>query len=178
MSRVEKLLGAINGLHGFEQLRRQVAPIRAINLLQKKANYKPPGYESTVGQREKLEAFRSFQVNLARLCTAVNGADSIVIYDHEFVPKEWVHTLIALSMKKFLNSGMDGMGNILRPSVVEKAVFDYITALTQVEAHVTIDVNNIVSKALLEQFCDLSLTGLLAEELANGGAQKNRVSGE
>jgi hypothetical protein len=172
MSRIEKLLGAINGLHGFEQLRRQVAPIRAVNLLQKKPGYQAPGYESTVSQRSKLDQFRGFQINLARLCTAVNGAESIVVFDHEFVPKEWVHTLIALSMRKFLNSGMDGLGNILRPSVVEKAVFDYLTALTQVEAHVTIDVNNIVSKALLEQFCDLSLTGLLSEELGQEGGLK------
>lgn len=179
MTRVEKLLGAINGNMGFEQLRRQVAPIRAVNLLQKKENYKPPGYESRLDQRDKLDQFRAFQVNLARLCTAVSSTESIVIYDQEFCPREWVHTLIAISMRKFLNTGMDGLGNILRPSIVEKAVFDYITALTQVEAHVTIDVNNIVSKSLLEQFCDLTLTGSLSEELESGvsGRKDGGVSG-
>jgi NCK-associated protein 1 len=168
MTRIEKLLGAINGLHGFEQLRRQVAPMRAIYILRQKDGYRAPGYESGARERHKLDNFRKYQQNLALLCGSIRGAGSLIVYDHEFVPREWVHTLVALSMRKFLNSGMDGLGNILRPSIVERACFDYITALTQVEAHVNIDVCNIVCKGLLEQFCDLSLTGLMAEELEAG----------
>lgn len=69
----------------------------AYPLLLKQKDFKPPkdfvppaiaGIESEYRRRPQLDRLRLYERNAWQLCTALNEFHSIVIFDHQFTPRE------------------------------------------------------------------------------------------
>eukprot|EP01112_Ceratiomyxa_fruticulosa_P019008 TRINITY_DN6153_c0_g1_i1.p1 TRINITY_DN6153_c0_g1~~TRINITY_DN6153_c0_g1_i1.p1 ORF type:complete len:1157 (-),score=241.56 TRINITY_DN6153_c0_g1_i1:17-3487(-) len=133
----------------------------AFPLLQKSKDWKPPkdfqpplepGSESYYKNRPNLETIRLYERNAWQLCTALQSIVEIQIYDHVFVPREFLRERIANNLRTFLRKAISvnvQEGLIQRPSVLEMQIRVYISVIIMVENFVDIDVGDLIREVVL-----------------------------
>ncbi|KYQ89693.1 component of SCAR regulatory complex [Tieghemostelium lacteum] len=150
----------------------QLADVNAaFPLLQKKKDWKPPkdfvppiepGSESAFRNRVQLEQLRAYEKNAFQLCTSLNDLLEIVIYDHAFIPREFLREKLGQALKQFLkqalapppptSSSQPVDTTITRPSVVETQLQVFLGVMLMVENYVDIDIGDLIRQTLLTEF--------------------------
>ncbi|KAF2077623.1 hypothetical protein CYY_001086 [Polysphondylium violaceum] len=150
----------------------QLADVNAaFPLLQKRKDWKPPkdfvppvepGTETQFRNRVNLEQLRAYEKNAFQLCTALNELMDIVIFDHVFVPREFLREKLGQSLKQFMrqailppqqpNSSTNIDTTITRPSVFESQLCVFLGVMTLVENYLDIDVGDLIRETLLNEF--------------------------
>ncbi|KAK5577165.1 hypothetical protein RB653_002103 [Dictyostelium firmibasis] len=151
---------------------QQLADVNAaFPLLQKKKDWKPPkdfippiepASESQFKNRANLEQLRSEEKNAFQLCTALNEFLDITIYDHIFVPREFLREKLGSALKQYMRQSIQPPAptssssqidvNITRLSTYESQLRVFIGVLVLVENHVDIDIGDLIRETLLGEF--------------------------
>ncbi|EGC34074.1 component of scar regulatory complex [Dictyostelium purpureum] len=141
----------------------------AFPLLQKKKDWKPPkdfvppiepSSESQFRHRANLENLRNEEKNAYQLCNALNEFLEIVIYDHVFIPREFLREKLGNTLKQYMrqsiqppqptSSQMDV--NIPRLGQYESNLRVFIGVLVFVENYVDIDIGDLIRQTILTEF--------------------------
>eukprot|EP01132_Coremiostelium_polycephalum_P004043 gene4043-5061_t len=149
----------------------QLADVNAaFPLLQKRKDWKPPkdfvppvvpGSESQFRSRPNLEQLRAYEKNAFQLCNSLNEFLDIVIYDHQFVPREFLRDKLGQSLKTFMRQTLSppvpqGSSQvdivIPRPSIFESQLKVFLGVLVLVENYVDIDIGDLIRETLLSEF--------------------------
>jgi len=127
-----------------------------------------PGSESLFQNRAGVYSVSQFRKTISDLCSAIHQNDTIVVYNIEFVPREYLIESMSHHIRASVRSLAVVGKNIARPTVLLNSLRDAMYAYQQVERNVNIDLSSIFRDVLLSEFTDESC----------GGAGDALVSGE
>jgi len=121
----------------------------------------PPGEESQYKIRADLEGMRQTQRNLWQLCAAIQEFVDIAIYDHKFIPREFLRDKLATYMRSFIKQAVlvDTQNHVMqRPSVLETQLQMFFASVQLIENYVDLDIGELVREVCLKQCYNKSLS--------------------
>ncbi|EFA80340.1 component of SCAR regulatory complex [Heterostelium album PN500] len=151
----------------FQSSEAQLADVNAaFPLLQKRKDWKPPkdfvtpvepGSESSFRARANLEQLRLNEKNAFQLCNALNEFMDITIYDHQFVPREYLRERLGAALKQFMRQTSTPTiatdpSSIIRPTAFETQLKVFLGVMVLVENYIDIDVGGLIRETLLAEF--------------------------
>lgn len=175
---VTGLLWNLIGAKGWEPMVNQTMPVNAIFAYRKDVRIPDkPGAESNFLTRQKLSYLSTWQHRLWELASAFEGVDELFVFDQAFAPLEYLREALLTTLRTFIVRKsvqiVDGGNEVIeRPSVLERSLRNFITALKSVEGFLPgLDVTYIVRQTMLQQFYDrnpaaLSQVQTIPEQLA------------
>eukprot|EP01133_Synstelium_polycarpum_P006513 gene6513-7543_t len=145
----------------------QLADVHAAYpLLQKRKEWRPPkdfvapiepGTESAHRSRPNLENLRQLQRGAFQLASALNERVELVVYDHVFVPREYLRERLAARLREFMRASVaphiaNDCSSISKPSQIASQLHVFLGVLIMIESHVDIDVGDMIREVLLSEF--------------------------
>lgn len=127
-------------------------------------NFVPPvtaGDESQYKTRVDIENLRLAERNIYQLCSAMQEFVDVAVYDHKFVPREFLREKLASALRSFINQAVvpDKQNNqIQRPSVLEVQFGVFFSTFKLVENYVDLDIGDVIREACLKQCYSKSLS--------------------
>ncbi|GAM26866.1 hypothetical protein SAMD00019534_100410 [Acytostelium subglobosum LB1] len=138
----------------------------AYSMLQKRKEWKAPkdfvppvepGSESIHRARVNLEQLRQTEKNAFQLCNALNEFIDVVVYDHVFVPREFLRERLGATLKTYMRHSLaptvpTDPSTINRPSIIERQLKVFLGVLVMVENYLDIDIGDLIRQTLLTEF--------------------------
>ncbi|KAL6050935.1 hypothetical protein QOT17_019527 [Balamuthia mandrillaris] len=113
----------------------------------------PPASESDYKNRKDIDGLRLNERNVWQLCAAMEEYQSVIVYDHEIVPREYLVDKLSDALNKYIQKELvvDPQTMLIkRPSIIESSIKQFFSVLHMVENYVNIDVGVIIRKVLLK----------------------------
>eukprot|EP01087_Luapelamoeba_hula_P014697 TRINITY_DN4352_c0_g1_i1.p1 TRINITY_DN4352_c0_g1~~TRINITY_DN4352_c0_g1_i1.p1 ORF type:complete len:922 (+),score=120.84 TRINITY_DN4352_c0_g1_i1:139-2904(+) len=113
-----------------------------------------PGEETQHKARPDMEQLRLRERNVYQLCTSMQDFVDIAIYDHKFIPREYLRDKLASVLRSFIKQAVvpdTATGNIQRPSILETQFNMFFSTIKLVENYVDIDIGDLISEVCLKQ---------------------------
>ena len=130
---------------------QRIAHINAMATGQEKQPLPVPGEESQYDQRRQLVNLAIYHKTISDICTAISQNECIVIYNIEFVLREYLHEAISnMARSTILNLCVQGPA-IQKPTIILNRLKDCIYALGSVERALNINVSDIMRDVLLSE---------------------------
>jgi len=127
-------------------------------------NYVPPttpGAESQFKNRKELDNLRLYERNVHQLCYAMECAPEIVVYDHQFIPREFLREKLLEVMRRFVKKSViaDAQNHLIqRPSVLETRFQLFFSTVRLLENYVDVDVGEALREFLLTHIYNKALS--------------------
>lgn len=130
---------------------QRIAHVNAMATGQEKQPLPVPGEESQYAHRRQLINLAIYHKTISDICTAISANETLVIYNIEFVLREYVHEAISnMARSTILNLCVQGPA-IQKPTIILNRLKDCIYALGSIERALNINVSDIMRDVLLSE---------------------------
>lgn len=158
-SHVEKYVKHI--VEKLHAMRKLSEPLSGLDKLTK-ADFLAPGLESEHKQQKQLFALRAWKKALAEIASACHNCETIIVYDREFIPREYLWERVQLTLLTSVRALMYPGGRLQRPTVVLEYIRDLYIALQGINNHCNIQFSLIFRDIMLTEFTDITVGNVLS----------------
>jgi len=137
-----------------------------------------PGEESLYENRNQVANLTLYRRTLAAICSALTRQETIVLYNIEFVPREYVYEAISNSVRaSIVNQCVQGP-IIQKPSVILHRLQDVIYAFSAIEHNLAINVHDIIREVLLGELAPADEFQLGSPSSSSSSSSSSSEGGE
>lgn len=156
-SSVERLVIALT--NKLFKLRAKLAPSEVVTRWQRQLENKGqadplPGYESLYRCKPAVAEMRHWQKIVQEVAEAFRRVDKIVVYNTEFVPREFLHEAVSTSVSNAIKRLSMLDRRIQRPSAILTQIKDLVYAFATIDRHANLNLSDLVREVLQQEFCD------------------------
>lgn len=160
----------------ISSLRAQIAPVEIVHRQQRisqTGKQEPkPGFESIHANRQLVLSIRVWKRSISEICSAMKETSSIVIYNTEFVPQEWLYEAVSKAVRASIMRLALPERAIQRPSILLQQIQDLIYAFNSVDEHALINLKEIVRETFLAELSDPAV-GVVGDLLRESDDEKS-----
>jgi NCK-associated protein 1 len=156
---VDQVIRLLNGICTMvDELRAQTAPVQVARAMEKSGTQAAlPGHESRHMIKNSLaQSLRAWRQQLAEICTAIREVESIVVFNVEYHPREYLCDTVEHTFKVQLHRKVCVGKGIQRPSIMLTHIKDLIRTFTAVDQHININVHDMIRRVMFQEFVDLT----------------------
>eukprot|EP00457_Paulinella_chromatophora_P000617 gb/GEZN01000617.1/.p1 GENE.gb/GEZN01000617.1/~~gb/GEZN01000617.1/.p1 ORF type:complete len:1171 (-),score=225.38 gb/GEZN01000617.1/:498-3695(-) len=170
---VEKLVKNIALVN--QKLRNETESAGIINMLKERSAL--PGSESNGNDNQEMQRMRLYKRSLAQICAAVQECGTMVVFNYEFCPREYVFESISKNLRRRLqdccmipSSEKKGLTSLRRPSLALTRFNVVVQTYQIIEEYLSFKLSDVVRSILLGEFTDPRCGGAGESLFSNAGS--------